>query len=312
MPDPVLYSQAMIVAAIVSALCVLIVSWAWPSTATANGNLAVTLAVGAGLLAGYRVLHLRCAWPPVNGLDRLLTIGFPAIFGIELVACWPRVPPWVTRSLRLLLAASLGRILLHGSVYLGGPRSTWTTADAFAVLALGSVILIVAWWLLHQLSFRSTGSSVLLALSLSCQTTAITIMLAGYVTGGAAAIPLTAALAGTAVASNLFRTPSALSGAMGIGVVGLFGLLFIGRFFGGISTLQALTIFLAPLLCGVTEVPQLRPRKPWQVALVRLGLVAIPLVIVLVGAKRTFDRETAPLLGTATIQSRTAGAQRVI
>ena len=55
-------------------------------------------------------------------------------------------------------------------------------------------------------------------------------------------------------------------------------------------------MFLAPLLCWVTEIPLLRNRKPWIVGTVRLTLVAIPLVVVLVAAKRDFDRDMAPLL----------------
>jgi len=83
---------------------------------------------------------------------------------------------------------------------------------------------------------------------------------------------------------------------VGIGVLGLFGLLFIGRFFGRLSTASALAMLLAPLLCWATEAPFLRERKPWLVGSLRLALVAIPLAVVLVAAKREFDRDMAPLL----------------
>ena len=56
-------------------------------------------------------------------------------------------------------------------------------------------------------------------------------------------------------------------------------------------------MLLSPLLCWVTEIPQLRQRKPWLVGLLRLVLVAIPLLVVLAAAKRDFDRDMAPLLG---------------
>ncbi len=67
--------------------------------------------------------------------------------------------------------------------------------------------------------------------------------------------------------SETYATPAIL----GIGVVGLFGLLFIGRFFGRLSTGCALTMLLAPLLCWVTEMPLLRHRKPWLVGSLRLA-----------------------------------------
>ena len=83
---------------------------------------------------------------------------------------------------------------------------------------------------------------------------------------------------------------------LGIGVVSLFGVLFVGRFFGRLSTGCAIAMLLAPLLCWVTEMPLLRHRKPGLVGLLRLMLVAIPLVIVLTLAKQNFDRDMAPLI----------------
>ena len=96
------------------------------------------------------------------------------------------------------------------------------------------------------------------------------------------------------IPSALKRTsPSAL---IGIGVVGLFGVLFIGRFFGRLSTGCTVVILLAPLLCWVSETPLLRHRKPWFIGSVRLLLVAIPLAAVLALAKLEFDQKMAPLL----------------
>jgi hypothetical protein len=80
-------------------------------------------------------------------------------------------------------------------------------------------------------------------------------------------------------------------------VVGLFGLLFIGLYFGRLSTAAALAMLLAPLLCWATEIPILRNRSPRIVGSLRLVLVAIPLLVVLSLAKRDFDRNMAPLLG---------------
>jgi hypothetical protein len=121
-------------------------------------------------------------------------------------------------------------------------------------------------------------------------------MLAGYLKGGAAALPLNAALVGTACAARLMSKKPEVEGLVGIGVVGLGSLVFIGRYFGGLSTGVALTLALAPLLCWITELPWPRQRSPWIVGGARLLCVAIPLVIILLLAKLEFDRETAPLL----------------
>ncbi|HQU45852.1 MAG TPA: hypothetical protein PK867_23760, partial [Pirellulales bacterium] len=75
------------------------------------------------------------------------------------------------------------------------------------------------------------------------------------------------------------------------------GVLFVGDFFGRLSAGPALVMFLAPLLCWVTELPPLRRGKPWQTVAIRLLLVALPLIAVLLVAKHDFDRDMAPLLG---------------
>src|SRR5262245_9467831 len=67
----------------------------------------------------------------------------------------------------------------------------------------------------------------------------------------------------------------------------------MGRFFGELSTGRALALFLAPLLCWVSELPIMRKRRPWVISAVQLALVAVPLVIGLGLAKRDFDRAMA-------------------
>ena len=303
MPDPLLYLKAMGAAAIVSAMFVLAMVGVRRRASKTWLNSACVLGIGLGLAAGYYVLALRLSWPPVNGLDRFLTIVVPAILGVELVAgfqCVPRGGAWF---LRMGLAATIPRILLHGSVYLSGFGNDWAPWRVCTALAMGSASLAGAWALLSWLSQRSPGISIPLALCLATQCAGLTVMMAGYINGGAAAFPLVATLVATAIGAGLmtkrFGTPSNFGAPaiLGIGVVGLFGLLFIGRFFGRLSTGCTLVLLLAPLLCWVTEMPLLRHRRPWLVGSLRLVLVAMPLVVVLAVAKRDFDRDMAPLLG---------------
>jgi hypothetical protein len=303
MPEPLLYLKAIGATTIVSAAFVLAMAGVRrPATAT-RLNSACVLGMSFGLVLGYWVLSLRLAWPPKNGLDRFLTIVVPAALAIELIAGFDQVPRWSVWLLRVGLAAATPRVLLHGSVYLHGSGNDWNTSQAIAALALSGALLAGVWGLLSWLSQRSPGISIPFALSLATQCAGLTVMMAGYIKGGEAAFPLTATLVATTLAAKLIskRTgvPAHLSATatIGIGVVGLFGLLYIGRFFGRLSTGCALTILLAPLLCWLTETPHLRSRKPWIVGSLRLMLVAIPLVVVLAMAKREFDRKMAPLLG---------------
>lgn len=292
----------MLTAAIVSAIPVLAMAslkrpagMTWLKSASIMG-------IGIGLSTGYQVLGFRLAWPPTNGLDRFLTIVIPAAVAIELAAGFDSVPRWFAWSLRVSLAAAIPRILLHNSVYLRDSDFTWAPWEACVILACCGGLVAVLWCLLAALNQRSPGVSIPLALSLTVQCAGITVVLAGYIKGGAAAIPLAATLTATTGAVWLFKklacnsADNYESGIIGIGVVGLAGLLIIGRFFGELSTFSALTVPLAPLLCWATEIPFLRHRKRWVVGLTRLLLVAIPLLWVLIEAKINFDRDMAPLL----------------
>jgi hypothetical protein len=262
------------------------------------------LGIGLGLVAGYYALSLRVVWPPVSALDRLLTIVIPAVLAVELIAGLRHVPGWVAWLLRVLLASAIPRILLHGSVYVSGLDGEWTRAQALSVTAGCSALLLGTWVLLDRLTHRAQGTSVGFALQMSTCCAGLTVVMAGYIKGGAAAIPLVATLTAMTIGAWLLaRRPGVsadfgLPAILGVALVGLFGLLFIGRFFGRISSGSALAMLLVPLLCWGTQLPPLRDQKPWLVGSVRFFLVAIPLTIVLILAKREFDRDMTPLLGT--------------
>jgi hypothetical protein len=301
MPDPLLYLKAIGVAAIVSALSVLTMVRLRKSSDAEWLNSASVLGLIVGLALGYYVLALQLVWPPVNGLDRFLTLIVPAALAIEMIAGCQRVSRPLAWLLRMSLAAAIPRVLLHGSVYLSGDE--WTFTQAVMTLATCATLLVSLWGLLSWLSHRSPGVSVPLALIQAILCAGLTVMMAGYIKGGAAALPLAAALVATTIAVWLIGQRSThkqdvnVTAILGIGVVSLFGLLFIGRFFGRLSTFTALTILLVPLLCWATEIPSLRHRKPWIVGSLRLLFVAIPLLVVLTLAKQRFDRDMLPLLG---------------
>ena len=302
MPDPLLYLQAISAATIVSTLCVwAMVGWRQSSSA-AWLNSACVAGIGIGLALGGHVLGLRLDWPPVNGLDRLLMIVMPMALGMELIAGFECVPQRVAWMLRMSLAATIPRILLQGSVYLSGGNDHWPMWQSVVVMAVCALLLAGVWGLLSALPDRSTGDSIPLVLGLTIQCTGLTVMMAGYIKGGGAAIPLAAAIVATTITAWLIQKrsgnpPQAHSPAiMGVGVVGLFGVLFIGRFFGRISNGCALAMLLAPLLCWVTELPFLRHRNPWLLGSIRLIIVSTALAFVLFAAKRDFDRDMAPLL----------------
>ena len=90
MPEPLLYLKATGVAAIVSALLLMAMVEMRRSSNATWLNSACVLAMGVGLALGSYLLSLRLDWPPLNGLDRLLTIVVPAVLVIELIAGFQR------------------------------------------------------------------------------------------------------------------------------------------------------------------------------------------------------------------------------
>lgn len=296
MPDFVSFLQAMGAAALASACAVLLAGCLRRPAGSAWGSSVCILGICVGVAVGGRMLELEPAWPPRSALDRLLLIVLPTIVAIELLAGMRLVSNWLAWVLRMSLAAAVGRILLHGSVYFNPSAGEWTAWQTIVVLAACGALMVAVWVPLVRLSARSSGVSIPLALGMATLCGGLVIMLAGYVKGGAASFPLAGALIGAALAWR-WNFPDAADGMVGIGVAGLFGLLIVGRFFGEVTNGPALTVLLAPLLCWVTEIPPLHRLKPRWAGLLRLLFVAVPLIVVLVLAKQTFDREMAPLLG---------------
>jgi hypothetical protein len=256
MPDPLLYVAAIGAAALTAALVMAVIAWPRHANQDQDANstrarVATVIGMAGGLIAGYWMLDLYVSWPPVNALDRLLTIILPAVVGIEFVAAFERVPRWLAWTLRMVLVTATGRVLLHGSVYLTSahaPREIVTQLVTCAALTAG------LWGLLAVLAARSPRAiSIPVAVALTMICAGGLIMFAGYVSGGAATLPLSAALMAT-VASGcaLARRPN-VQAPIGISVIGLSGLVFIGRYFGGLSSAAALGLLLAPLVCWIPE-----------------------------------------------------------
>lgn len=303
MPDPVLYLQGMLIAAILSCSCPLVASWITPKNKIHFLFRWLPLFMGSGVFAGWRFIHLRFSWPPVNALDRLVLVVLPAILVMEFLMGSERISDRMIWFLRFLFAIAMCRILLHGSVYLGSSSDSWSPFVQTTFFLLVAAVLVAVWFAMSLLDKKRLGLSIPIAIALTIQSTGAAIMLAGYVSGGAAALPIAAGLLGVAlarVAMNRGGTTKVhserSSGIVSLGMVLLFGLVILGRLFGGLTTSVACVLSLVPMACWVSELPLVNHRSHWFVGLLRLATVAIPLLIVLYLAKATFDRETAPLL----------------
>lgn len=316
MPDPVLILEAMVAAALTAAAVLLLCAWPWRMPHPARASVGAILGVGLGFFVGCWLLELRPHWPPQEDQGRLLLLLLPALMGVEIVAALAGRWRWLVWLLRLIVSASAARILLHDSSYLtelAGPGTReWTPAQAWMIMAALATALAVVWALLVPLTRRTvlypmlspgqrerrrSGLSVVLAVAIACAGAAVTIMLSGYASGGEMGLPLAGALTGAVIASLALTTPPDREGMLGIGIVGLFALLVMGRFFGQLATGHAALLFLGTLLCWLPEFPYLRRLGPAWRGLLGVVLVAIPVAATVTLARQQFlsdSKQTSP------------------
>lgn len=295
MPEPLLYLKAMSAALFCSGLVALMAR----RRETSHGRIprhAALWGLAAGVVAGLAVLGPRITWPPANALDRFLVLLLPAAFLVELLTDRRSIPRWASLALQAMLIASSGRILVHGSVYLRPDVEGGDVWQALLVISLPAMLLAIVWIGISSLQARSLGASVLFSLAMAIQAAGMLVMLAGYLKGGSTAFPLAAAVLGSAIASLRSTSSENERRAVGAAVVALFGILFIGRYFGRVSSVTAVVTLAAPLCGWSAEIPVFRKRGPRFQAVIRLIAVAGPLLAVLFFAKRDFDKKMGPLL----------------
>ncbi len=301
MPDYTLMGLALAVSAAPAALALLAAAWPWRKPHPRRLRVGWVLGLGAGIYAGCIVLGQWPRWPAPEDRDRLLVVLLPAAIVIETAtAILPR-PRWVVWLFRLALAGAAAPVLLYNSVYLAdlsGPHSAeWPPAQAAATLFALAALLAAVWGLLALLQARAAERSASPALALAGLAAALTVMLSGYYRGGLLGLPLAGAVAGATLASFAAPAERGKDGGPGVGVVGLFSVLLIGRFFGSLPTASALGLLLAPLLAWVGEAPGVRRLRPTLRALTSLGLVAVPLVVIVAYAAIRFAEDSAAHYG---------------
>jgi hypothetical protein len=286
MPDPILMAKAFGIAAAISLTVTLLCGRSSRKTVDS----ASVCAMVSSLYAGLWILDLLPHFPPREALDRLLLIVVPMTAVAELLAAASDRIGWIARG---AVAAVAAPVLLWGSVYttdLSGPNSrVWSPAMTWALDAMLAILLMAAWILTNRLARRGGDRMSLVSLAGTALGTALVIMLSGYATGGQLAVPLGAGLAGVALGSIVRKSNEANASAAGVGVVTLFGLLVIGRLFAGLTNLNAALLFAAPLFGWAAEAIRSRPRLR---AGLRLGLVALPVILALVLAQQKFASDS--------------------
>lgn len=302
MLDTIRVLQALSISVGVAAAIVMLFGWPWRAPHRVRARIGGVLGVGGGIYAGCWRLGVSPNWPPREDQDRLLFVLFPSVIVVEAVVAFAARPRWLPWLLRMAVAGSAAPILLYGSSYISepaGPGSReWTPFQTGLILGGLAAMLAAVWGALGLLVKRSACRSVPVVLAIVCAGASVTVMLSGYASGGQIGLMISAALLGAVIASLVLAGTPEMNSVVSLGVVGLFALLVVGRFFGQLSTANAAVLFGAPLLAWGAELPVVR-RGGWVVhSVARVILPAIAVAVALLLARQQFLADAARTAGS--------------
>jgi hypothetical protein len=258
-----------------------------------------SLAVGLGFYLGAAVLGVCPRWSIREDQDRFLGLILPGILVAEGLSPALRAPTRPGFILRCIASAAVAPVLLHDSSYvadLAGPGTAeWPPARRWLIFAALGMAIACNWSCLTWIQTRSRSASrVPASLAAALLGAGLVVMFSGYASAGFLALLLSAAILGASLAALLWRA-DAHETAPGVGLVGLCGVLTMGAFFGRLRTVEALILFLAPLLAGVPEAGAFSRRGPRVRTIVGVALTAIVTALAAASAWRRFAAEAAGL-----------------
>ena len=296
MPDPIRMAGAFVAALALSSTIIGVLGLVFGRLTLAR-IAASCVAILAALGTGAWILGLLPNFPPREDLDRLMLIVLPTAMVAEVIVAGLDRYAWIPRC---IVAAIAAPVLLHGSVYvtdLAGPGSRiWSETITHLLFAGSAVLLMASWHLMNRLAVRKGTGMALTCVAGAVLGSGLVIMLSGYATGGQLGIPLAAALVGCMLASALSKESLPGEIALGVGTVGLFSLVFIGRLYAELTTLNGTLLLAAPLLGWL---PELLPTAPRVRVMLRLVLTAAPVVVAPFLAKQNATALSAqPASGT--------------
>jgi hypothetical protein len=277
----VFYAQDYVWGLLVPALIGLLIPW----LAGPRRMWTTPLALGGAFLAFYIG---RLAWPtfhPIDSLEWLWLIALIAtLVGIAL-SLW-RVPVWAAGMVVLAAAVLMLWLLLRPLV----PR-TLSSSQAFGWFGGIAVAITLVWVILEWGAHRARGASFSLVLFLIAAGGGICLMLSSSQKLGQMPGAMAVALAAMSIVAWRQRQHGFSGGGMAVFVLLLAGPLVYGYFFADLKSITAMLIALSPLAMLLADLPYLKLRPAWRVAL-RLALVLIPIAIAVSLAAVEFVRRS--------------------
>lgn len=250
----------------------------------------------AGFLPGLAAALLTgptCpAIPMLSALDRLIAVILPvAVLGELLRPHAPRI----TWGLRLVVAILCPMVLLAGSSYLQAGGWSWLILGE--IVAGHAICLLFVWSMAAKPTWPGDDRPWDVALSLALASASAAILMGGYLKGGMAALQMAVSVAVISSGNRIFAGRASGPGVRGLAIVGLFGVLFTGIYFGRLAVFHGVIILAAPLALATPGLGRL-PAGPVR-RIAELGLVVLPLALVLAQCRAAFVKTYAQFLSQA-------------
>ncbi len=252
-----------------------------------TGLVAVPVALAIGFVLGSGGVLGWPALPPLDSVEWLVLLGFfwAAVGVAESLLAISGVRLWLERA---LVASVSAWLLLRPLV-----SYAWSGAEAGAWIAGLTGAMLLACAALERCDDRSPGVSSAAAALILAAASGLVLLLSGSQKLGQLAGALSGSLLGLVVFAAVAR--GAALGRGGVLVFGMLwsGLLIAGYFYAGLTWLNALLLFSAPLLGCLNELRALNGLNRWQRAATHLALVAFPCGVAVMLAALDFARSLA-------------------
>ncbi|MFM7058844.1 MAG: hypothetical protein ACKO2P_18185 [Planctomycetota bacterium] len=304
MPDLWLLTYSFAAAAVcASAACIVVLLplHAKPPDAASVPHFRVLCSFLVGGLAGLSVQGAIPAVPPVTGLDRWLLIGLPWLLIADVAGSFLR--RWQpARYLRSSAALIVAPVILHGSVHLEAAPAlrvlSELTVGGLLTVTIAACVMLVMTTLADRPRHHSANLVPMLHAGLAVltlQVAAATVMLGGWIRGGAAALPVAGSCIGLLTAAGVSRRPLVAALVYRWSIWSLCGVVLLGHFFGRLGLVQSTLLLSAAAIPELVPLPQ-KPGTNATHTFAACLLTLLLLALVLIPAICTFMDRMSPLL----------------
>ena len=291
-PREILYTAAVPFAVAATVLLAAWRPWRRGERGVRRGTWGAPLGVGAGFLAAFALLDGGVpTWPPGEARHWLFYFVVAlAVLGVfeALLHAWLPGAAWL-RAETVLVVLAAGVFCLFQSML---KNEAWTAWEAGRRLLGMTVLVHAAWAATEVLALRLPRPAAPLVLGGFAAAVALVVMLSGSVLYGRLAGALAAATLSTVLVAFAAGGFSLARGGVTVIVPTAVAVLFLGYHYvdPGVTAANASLLLAALVAPWVTTIGPLRRKKPWVRTVIAVSLAAIPAVVAVLLAQRTFAK----------------------